>query len=88
MARFILRYQGAGTKPQSDVKKFSGLSNVKLVDESAKMLLVEAPTQESLVDAVSDVEGWAICPECSIELPPPHPKLRKNKPSPGPESCS
>jgi hypothetical protein len=80
MARFILRYQGAGTKPQGDVKKFSGLSNVKLVDESAKMLLVEAPTEESLVDAVSDVEGWAICPECSIELPPPHPKLRKNKP--------
>jgi hypothetical protein len=80
MARFILRYQGAGTKPQSDVRKFSSLSNVKLVDESAKMLLVEAPTEESLVDAVSDVEGWAICPECSIELPPPHPKLRKNKP--------
>ena len=80
MGRFILRYQGAGAKPQSDVKKFSSLSNVKLVDESAKMLLVEAPTEKSLADAVADVEGWAICPECSIELPPPHPKLRKNQP--------
>ena len=36
MARFILRYQGAGTKPQSDVKKFSGLSNVKLVERAEK----------------------------------------------------
>jgi hypothetical protein len=81
MGRFILRYQGAGAKPQSDVKKFRSLSNVKLVDESAKMLLVEAPTEDSLRDTVGEVDGWAICPECSFELPPPHPKLRKNKPN-------
>jgi hypothetical protein len=80
MGRYILRYQGHGAKPQSDVKKFRALSNVKLVDESAKMLLVEAATEESLLDTIAEVVDWSICPECSLELPPPHPKLRKNKP--------
>jgi hypothetical protein len=80
MGRFILRYQGKGAKPAEDVQRLLTLSGVKLVDESAKMLLVEAPVAETLKAAVESADGWSIALEHSVELPPTHPDLGKPRP--------
>jgi hypothetical protein len=82
MSRYILRYHGEGAKPHDDVQRFRCLPEVKLIDESSKMLLVDAPSAESL-QAVLDTSGrWSISPEESMELPPRHPDLAKPRPRP------
>jgi hypothetical protein len=84
MCRYILRYQGQGAKPQDDVQRFRALSGVKLIDESSRMLLVEAPCVESLQAAVESAGCWSISDERSVELPPIHPNLDKPRPKPKP----
>jgi hypothetical protein len=80
MGRFILRYQGKGAKPQDDVQRLLTLSGAKLVDESPRMLLVDAPVAEALQSAVESADGWSMDAERSVELPPTHPNLGKPRP--------
>jgi hypothetical protein len=82
MSRYILRYTGAGAKPHDDVERLRALAHIKLIDESSKMLLVEAPSLESLQTAVEGAGCWSITPEESIPLPPVHPELGKPRPRP------
>ena len=43
MARFIVRYRGKGKKPAADVEQFRGLEQTKVLEETPRMLLLEAP---------------------------------------------
>jgi hypothetical protein len=77
MNRFILRYQGQGSKPAEDVERIRSLEQVKVLDESSpRMLLVEGP-ETRLKALVGSMPQWVLAPERMISLPDPRPKLYK-----------
>jgi hypothetical protein len=43
VARFILRFTGPGEVPREDLARIRALPGAKIIDNSARMLLVEAP---------------------------------------------
>ena len=76
MARFILRYQGKGPKPQQSIGQIRSLDNIAIIDDSsARMILVDAPEDElkALVDSMPD---WIMSQERTYQLPDPRPRLR------------
>jgi len=75
MNRFILRFSGQGAKPQSDVARISSLPNTRVLDDSPRMLLVEAPARE-LKALVDELPEWEMTEERMIALPDPRPKMR------------
>ena len=78
MKRFILRYRGEGTKPEKDVKLIRSAPETTVLDESPRMLLVEAP-EDVLRKALQSLPDWVMAEEEYIPLPDPHPKVR-NRP--------
>jgi hypothetical protein len=77
MSRFILRYQGEGSKPAEDVSRIRSLQSIKVLDESSpRMLLVEGPGA-GLKALVESMPEWILTPERMIPLPDPRPKPRK-----------
>jgi len=77
MSRFILRYQGEGSKPAEDVSRIRSLQSIKVLDESSpRMLLVEGPGV-GLKALVESMPEWVLTPERMIPLPDPRPKIRK-----------
>ena len=76
MARFILRFRGKGAKPSKDVEQIRALPETTVLDDSSRMLLVEAP-EASLRAAVSTMTDWVMTEERMIPLPDARPKLRQ-----------
>jgi hypothetical protein len=77
MSRFILRYQGEGSKPAEDVNRIRSLQNIKVLDESSpRMLLVEGAGAR-LKALVESMPEWVLTQERMIPLPDPRPKPRK-----------
>ena len=76
MGRFVLRFRGKGAKPPEDVARISASPNTTVLDDSPRMLLVEAPEAElkAVMDTLSD---WVMTEERRIPLPDPRPKLRQ-----------
>lgn len=77
MDRFILRYQGKGSKPQWNVQQIRSLQNITVVDDSSpRMILVDAPEDElrALVDSMPD---WVMSREKTYRLPDPRPRPRQ-----------
>jgi hypothetical protein len=68
MARFILRYRGAGPHPAGDAERIATLPGVEVIDDSPRMLLVEGPAN-ALRAAVADMPGWVIAAERAVPLP-------------------
>jgi hypothetical protein len=68
MSRFVIRFNGAGAKPANDVNLIQAHPALKVIDESARMLLVEsdAATIDHLRRNLSD---WQITAESSFSLP-------------------
>ena len=73
MSRFILRYRGTGPKPDEDVQRIRALPNTIVLDDSPRMLLVEAPEDE-LKAALASMREWVMSQERMIPLPDPRPK--------------
>ncbi|HEX2191749.1 MAG TPA: hypothetical protein VHH09_01010 [Acidimicrobiales bacterium] len=66
--RFVLRYLGPGAKPAADVAAVRALEGVAVVDESARMLLVE--TDEEAVPGLAEaLPGWVVGPEQRYDVP-------------------
>ena len=68
MDRFILRYNNTGPTLAEATDRLEALPNTRIVDMSARMLLIQAPdamrrTLESLLP------GWTIARERIIPLP-------------------
>ena len=78
MDRFILRYQGSGPKPDEDVAQVRGLRHTTVIDDSPRMLLVEAP-EAALRELVDKKPEWVMAREQCYKLPEPHPSLGKAK---------
>ncbi len=74
--RFILRYRGAGEPPERDVDRIRAVPGAEVVDQSARMLLVEGPADplKALVDSMPD---WIMTAERMIRLPDTRPKIRR-----------
>jgi hypothetical protein len=74
-ARFILRYTGKGPIPARDRERIRDSPGAHILDDSSRMLLVEAPedTMEALISSMPD---WVSARERTIKMPDPRPKLR------------
>jgi len=70
MTKFVLRYTGPGEKPASDVKFVSRQSALKVLDESARMLLVDS--DHATIDLLQrNLPHWRIMTETSYAIPKP-----------------
>jgi hypothetical protein len=77
MARYILRFTGKGASTGDAKHRLTKLPDVQIVDESLRMLLVEAPP-EAIGRLTEELPGWTSTLERTIPLPDPRPKLRSS----------
>jgi len=76
MAKFILRFRGAGAKPETDVVRVKACAGVTVLDESMpRMLLVEG-AKAKVAQLAERLAGWVMSEERAVELPSPRPKVR------------
>jgi hypothetical protein len=74
MSRFIVRYTGRGSAPAEDLALIRSLPQVTILDETPRMVLVEAPS--STQDQLQELKSWVVAEEKSFSLPDPRPKPR------------
>lgn len=75
MNKYILRFRGKGIKPEEDVELIRSLPETTVLDDSARMLLVEAPEDE-LRTALQSLPDWVMAEEKFIPRPDPRPRVR------------
>lgn len=75
MNRYILRFRGSGSKPAADVERVRALPHTTVLDDSSRMLLVEAPAEE-LETMLKDLPDWLMSEERVHTLPDPRPRVR------------
>ena len=68
MARYILRYQDAPQAPASDLDKIRQHPNLKVVDQSPRMALVEGDEQDAHALAGA-LHGWTVSSETMTPQP-------------------
>jgi hypothetical protein len=73
--RFILRFKGNGDSPVDDLERIRTLPDLKVVDDSSRMVLVEAP-QEVVTKLVETLPEWSLSRERFVPVPDVRPKLR------------
>jgi hypothetical protein len=73
--RFIVRFRGPGPKPPDVAERISALPGMQVLDDTTRMLLVEAP-EEARLRAALDPSLWVVSPERMYEIPPPRVKVR------------
>ncbi|MDX2032930.1 MAG: hypothetical protein SF339_19795 [Blastocatellia bacterium] len=74
MSRYILRFRGQGKKPAHDVAVIRALPGATVVDDTNRMLLVEAPADE-LQLALKSLPDWVMTEEQILPLPDPRPRV-------------
>ena len=74
MERFILRFEGDGDKPAGDVERIRALPNTKIIDDSSRMLLVEAPGAK-VAELIEALPQWSLSREHFVPVPDVRPKL-------------
>jgi hypothetical protein len=76
-ARFVLRYRGAGVKPEADVERVRALAGAVIVDDSsARMVVVESPPAP-LRDLVGTLPDWVMAPEQTYVVPDTRPRVER-----------
>jgi hypothetical protein len=75
-SRFVVRYRGNGPVPAEALDRAAKTAGVRLVDRSARSLLVEGAAEA--VRAAFDEAGgeWLVAPEVTYEVPDPRPKVK------------
>ena len=76
MGRYILRYTGTGPRPPGDLERIRTAAKLTVIDDSPRMLLVEAP-EEQVRKVAASLPGWICSPERTIRLPDPRPRPRR-----------
>jgi hypothetical protein len=76
LERYILRFTGKGPKPEADVKCIRAAPKLTVIDDSPRMLLVEA-SEEHVRRMISSMPGWTWSPERTIRLPDSRPRPRR-----------
>jgi hypothetical protein len=73
--RFILRFKGDGDRPVDDLERIRTLPNLKVVDDSSRMVLVEAP-QDALTKLIETLPEWSLSRERFVPVPDVRPRLK------------
>jgi hypothetical protein len=73
IGRYILRFRGSGPTPAEDVRRIRSLPGVRVIDQSERTLLLEAPDGE-LRSLMPNLSRWAMGEEQSIPLPDSRPR--------------
>jgi hypothetical protein len=68
MARYILRYTGTGPTPAADVATIKARAGINVLDQSGRMLLVEA-ADDVAGKLAKELTNWAADPEVTYPLP-------------------
>ena len=76
MERFILRFCGEGEKPAEDVQRIRSLPGARVLDDSPRMILIEAP-HAKINEVMKSLPKWSLSKEDYIPVPDPRPKLRR-----------
>ena len=76
MGRYIVRYVGTGLRPAADVQRIRATQELTVLDDSSRMLLVEA-SEKSLKELMGSMPKWTWSPERTIRLRDPRPKPRR-----------
>lgn len=66
--RFVLRYRGEGARPEVDMARVRALAGAVIVEESSRMLLVEAD-EKRLGDLIDTLPDWVMAPEQTYAVP-------------------
>ena len=74
MKRFIVRFTGNDEPPSEDIQRIRALPQVKVIDSSPRMLLVEGPAA-TLATLARSIPAWTVSAEEFIPVPDPRPKL-------------
>jgi hypothetical protein len=76
MERYIVRYTRGATAPEEEKQRIRSLDNVQVLDETPRMLLVQAPpeTAAALQTALPD---WQVNAEQVYTAPDPHPQVER-----------
>lgn len=75
MSRYILRYVGSQSAPPEHVESIRATPGLRVLDQSPKMLLVEAD-EPSLRARLEGMPGWSIHPEQSYPIPDERKKIK------------
>lgn len=75
--RFILRFEGDGEKPVKDVERIRAFPDAKIVDDSSRMVLIEAPSA-TVAELVQALPQWTLSREHLVPIPDARPKVREN----------
>ena len=62
MARFVVRYRGTGARPNEAVERVKSIDGASVLDDTGRMMLVEAPEQ-ALRSALAPDSDWVVAPE-------------------------
>ncbi len=69
-SRFVLRYQGGGAKPDTDVERIRILDGASIIDESSPgLLLVDVQDEGKLREVVASMAHWVLVPEQTFAVP-------------------
>jgi hypothetical protein len=76
--RLILRFRGKGTAPLRDAQAVIRRQGLRVVDESPRMLLLEAGTSKKATDDLRlALPEWIVSEEIRYALPNPPPKVSR-----------
>lgn len=75
MARFILRYSGEAA-PDEHAGVVAAAPNVKVIDRSPKMMLVEAEESDAK-ELAGRLPGWNLYPEVQYKIPDTRKRIGK-----------
>lgn len=76
MGRYIVRYVGEGLRPEADVQRIRSSAGLTVLDESSRLMLVEASAKR-LESLLGSLPGWSWSPERAIRLPDARPRPRR-----------
>jgi hypothetical protein len=71
-----VRYVGEGLRPSSDVQRILTTPGLTVLDDTPRMMLVEAGARD-LKSLIGSMPGWTCTPERAIPLPDPRPRPRR-----------
>jgi len=77
MSHYIFLFQGTGPKPAEDVAAIRAMPGSTVLDESPRMLLVDAP-EAQVQSLAAHMPNWEITPERMYPLPDPRVTLRED----------
>jgi hypothetical protein len=78
-SRFILRFRGTGPKPADVADRVRALPDARVLDDTPRMMLVEAPEQQ-LRELIGADRDWLIAPQRVYQHPDPRPAPRQAPP--------